>query len=301
MNWVDCLNTFMKVVESKSFAKAAELQDVPPSTITRRINWLEDYLSAKVLTRTTRTLVLTDAGRDLYLYGQKLLGGWDDFRETISHSKSSISGVIRFDTFPRFQGAIGAEVMAEFLASYPDVAIYHREVTEPYNIETDGVDLYLGLSAPPVNDAKLIKKELVKVPRRYLASQLYLDQYGEPKHPSELVRHRCIIYKEASCWEFSGKQYPLKTVVSTNSPRTVVQLLEKGVGIACFPLLAAKENGEKYDFIPILTNWSCPSMSINLYYLKKPYMPKRVRLFIDFIIKKVRERKLEQFRKILSF
>jgi DNA-binding transcriptional LysR family regulator len=291
MNWSDCLNTFMQVVECKSLSKAAAVLELSVSSVSKQISWLENYLGTQVLIRTTRTLALTDKGRELYASGQQLLSHWENVRENIADDNKEVSGVIRIDTTPRFDDFLLIEILDEFLTRHPHIKIHHRDVSEESNMENSGTDLYIGMRPPAVDDAKLIKKELIRIPRDCVTTQKYIDQYGKPQHPSELVKHRCISYKEAQQWEFNGQSYPINIWVSSSSPKAVVKLTQSGLGIACFAKSVTILNNEKNNFVPILTDWSCSDHCLDLYFIKKSYMPKRIRLFIDFVTEKIDQRR----------
>lgn len=300
MNWSDCLGTFMRVVECKSFTKASELLEVPPSRISKHVNWLEDYLNTKLLIRTTRSVSVTPAGTDLYITGQKLLGEWESFCENINHSDESISGVIRLDTSQRYTQTLMPDMIKEFTELYPKVKIYHRDIDRVHNMNGSSTDVYIGVTAPSVSEAKLVKKELIKIPRCYMASKEYIAKYGEPMHPSELTQHHCIALGEIQRWEFNGQPYPINIAISSNSVRAMMEFVEKGVGIGCFAKYYV-EHLQEGGLVQVLKEWSCPDALINLYYIKRKHMPKRVRLFISFIVKKINEHRRNYFKtKILS-
>lgn len=285
----------MRVVECKSFTKTAELLKVPPSKISKHINWLEDYLNTKLLTRTTRSVSVTPAGTELYIKGQELLGDWESFCENISHSEQSVSGVIRLDSSQRFAHVLMADILKEFVELYPKIKIYHRDISGVHNMNGSNTDIYIGLTAPSVSDAKLVKKDLIKIPRCYMASKDYIEKHGQPNHPSELTQHSCIVLDEMQRWEFNGQAYPINTVISSNSPRAMMQLVEKGAGIGCFARYFF-QHIQKGNLVEVLQDWSCSDASISLYYIKRKHIPKRVRLFANFLVKKVSEYKRDYFK-----
>src|SRR6185369_6489447 len=189
------VTAFVRVMESGSFTGAARELGLPKSSVSRRVSALETSLRVRLLQRSTRQLVLTEAGRLYFERARAALRGLSDASLAVTDLSHEIAGPIRFTAGGDNTGLI-ANLLAEFLARYPKVQIDVVLTPRRVDLVAEGFDL--ALRAGPLVDSALVARRLGRSELGLYASRAYLRRAGRPTRLAELARHRCILFGEAA-------------------------------------------------------------------------------------------------------
>jgi len=292
------VNVFVRVMEAGSFTVAAQQLGLPKSSVSRRVSALEKSLRVRLLQRSTRKLVLTEAGR-LYFDRAKLaLGGLADASAAVTDMSQEIAGVIRFTAGPDNTGMI-ASLVAGFLAQYPKVQLDVVLTARRVDLMAEGFDL--AMRAGPLIDSSLVLRRLGRSDLGLFASRSYLRKEGTPGSVAELERHRFVLFGSPH----DGEQLRLtgprgEERVKVKGPLVVHDMtfatdaISAGIGIGLVPeaYLGWVFNGGSRathpDLVRVLPDHAATGAELTLVSPPSAYEPTRVALFRDFLTERLR-------------
>lgn len=287
------VSTFVQVMETGSFTAAARALGLPKSSVSRRVSALERSLRVRLLQRSTRKLVLTEAGRAYFDRARAALGGLADAGAAVADTSRQIAGPIRFTTGGDNTGFI-ARLIAEFLDLYPAVQIDVVLTPRRVDLVTEGFDL--ALRAGPLVDSSLIVRRLGRSDHGLFAARKYLRKAGTPRRVSDLAQHRFVLFGEPHDRQqlhLTGPEGP--SLVKIEGPLVVhdmsfaTDVITAGVGIGLVPEIYlgwAHKGGLRsapLDLVRVLPDHAAAGPDLSLVSPPTTYEPARVRLFRDFL------------------
>jgi DNA-binding transcriptional LysR family regulator len=296
MDRVSSMLSFVKVVDTGGFTSAARQLNLATSVVTTHVKSLEDRLGVRLLNRTTRSVSLTEAGRVYYERCVQILSEIEDADEAAQVLQSKPRGVLRLNTSPGIPRVIAPSI-AEYNSLYPEVAIRLTATGRMLDLVEEGVDLAIWYAAAP--DPSLIIRRLVQYRMAVCASPEYLAKHGRPEHPSELTKHNCLIFYDATNskdgreWVFSGPDgdFPVRISgnLETNSPIAFRMACVHGQGILIGPTPFLMDDLKSGALVPILDKFMRQQFSIDALYPHREHLPAKVRTFIDLLAKNLRQ------------
>ncbi|CAA0110533.1 HTH-type transcriptional regulator DmlR [Zhongshania aliphaticivorans] len=183
---------FGLLVEAGSFTKAAEMAQMSPPGLSKRIAKLEEDINAQLVYRSTRRLSLTDAGQRLWIHAQRINQQLDDALAEVSEYNSEPKGLVRVSV-PTISGDILlADVISEFCQLYPGIQVDLRLENRFVDLIAEGVDI--AVRTGELKDSNLKAKLLVYSDWVVCASPAYLDKHNNIESPLDLSEHNCLIY-----------------------------------------------------------------------------------------------------------
>ena len=233
----EALTTFVRVAAAGSFSRVAKQEDVAVSSITRRIDWLESELGAKLFSRSSRRLVLTDAGERFLPRARGLLADLSEAREELVSSHAEPRGLLTVTAPAVFGRRWVAPAAFDFLAQYPQLELDLHLSDEVVDLGARRVDVAIRMGA--LADSDLIATRIAPLRRLVCASPAYLAQKGRPVTPVDLLQHNCLTVASAPApadwWRFAGvhrnRALPVRGSLRTDDTDTLLQAAVAGVGI----------------------------------------------------------------------
>jgi len=205
MDKLRAITLFCRTVEAKSFAAAAHASDIVPSGLSKAIAALERELGFKLMHRSTRKLALTEEGTAYYEHCRELLQGLEEAEAWARKGRSAARGTLRVGIHPALRFALFTQC-GRFLDANPELKLETMITNTPGAVLDEGLDVVLRVGKLP--DSGLVSRQLGWACFVPCASPAYLAAWGKPRHPSELARHRAVIYARRdeepnTRWEFT--------------------------------------------------------------------------------------------------
>ncbi len=283
MQHLELLPVFVEVVRQGSFTAAAAQLGLPKSTVSRRVSRLERELGAELLSRTTRTLHLTEAGADLYERAAPALDRLEDATRALSDRQRTPRGTLRLTAPVDIGHELVASVVASFVARYPavhvDVVLTNRIV----DLVRESFDV--ALRAGRVSDsAALVARRVGQTELGLFASADYLAR-GTPERPEDLAAHDCVLFRAqggAARWKLVGPEgeiaVDVRGPINADDFTFVRASVRAGAGIAFIPIIGAP------DLVRVLPAYSRAAEPVSIVYRRTPHLSATVRAFRDHVV-----------------
>jgi DNA-binding transcriptional LysR family regulator len=283
---------FIRVVETSSFTKAAELLGVQKSSVSRSVVRLETELGVRLLQRTTRQLGLTDAGQTFY---ERVRGAWNGFEEaatTVRELGSEPRGTIRITSVPGAAAFGLADALTSFTRQYPSIVIEVEVSTRIVDLVSESFDL--ALRAGRLADSSLIAKKVGTTDLVLLASPAYLKRKGRPRSVRELEEHECVIFRGRggrATWEVrtpDGEDIvDVRGAVNANEADFVLNAAIASAGIVALPPQLAREAIKRGELEVVLPGNHLKGADLHVVLPSSAFVPARVMLLRDHLVREL--------------
>lgn len=291
MDRFEAMRTLLAAVDGGSLSAASRQLGVPLPTVSRRVSDLEAHLRTQLVVRTSRKLLLTDAGRSYLASCRQILDELDDAERLAAGEYRMPRGQLVV-TAPVMFGQLHVEpVVLAFLQAYPDIAV--RLTLADYFIDLVEHRIDLAVRIGPLPDSGLIATRLGTVDWITCASPAYLAARGIPDTPGDLAQHDCIAFERlqaGSSWAFGGQQVDTPCRFSVNTAAGAIDAALAGAGIVrvlSYQVAAAIAEGR---LVRVLEPFESTPQPIHLLYTAQPAMPLKLRAFLDFATSRLRDR-----------
>jgi DNA-binding transcriptional LysR family regulator len=287
MDRLEAMATFLAVVEHGSLSAAARQLKTPLTTVSRKISELESHLQTKLLNRSSRELVLTDAGSSYLAACKRILADLTEAERTASGEYAVPTGELTV-TAPIGLGRTHLiPILADFLKLYPNITASLIATDRKLNLFQEQVDVGLRIGKLP--DSSLIAIRVGTTRRVVCASPAYLAARGTPRTPDDLAEHDCINYEpfaSSDVWTFARDKttiaVPVRTRLVVGSTEAACDAACAGIGITCafaYHMQSALTCGALKT---LLDEFQPPALPVNLVYTANRFLPIKVRAFLDF-------------------
>lgn len=287
---LDGMVIFVEVVNSGSFTQAANNSGHSTSYISKEIHKLEARLGLRLMHRTTRSLRLTPEGEAYYQQCSLIIGQAEEAESALSGHQLEPKGDLRISCPTSFGLSQMPDIIAGFLERYPlvnlDVDLSNRKV----DMINEGYDILIR-GAHQLDDSSLISRKILSSHAVIVASPDYLERFGTPQHPNELVKHQTISYsylKQPNLWHFVEQdgtpfQVQVRSRLMTNNSELEIGLSIAGKGITRVPRFNLNGELESGRLVEILSEYDRHRIDIYLIYPSRKHLSSKLRCFIDFV------------------
>lgn len=292
MDRLTAMQVFVEVAASGSFSATADKLDMSRAMVTRYVGELEQWLGARLLQRTTRSVTLTDAGENCLRRSQQMLALMQDVEEETSSHGAELRGQLRITCSMSLAYAQMAAAVVDFLKLHPQLKIDLNASEGALNLVEARIDLAIRISAEP--DPMLIGRVLAPCTSVLVASPAYLAEHGVPQAPADLAAHRCLSFANfgKSVWKLSrGEQTAQVSVgghLSANEATALLRAALAGGGVALQPTYLANPHLADGSLQAVLPNWTPPDMTIYALYPSRKHLSPAVRALLDFLVERFR-------------
>jgi DNA-binding transcriptional LysR family regulator len=295
MDRFESMSAFVAVTKAGGFSAASRQIGLPLPTVSRHVAELEAHLGVRLFHRSTRQVVLTEAGQNFYVVCQRLLEDLKDAEAVVSNEYRAPKGNLTV-TAPMGFGRLHLQPVAtEFLAAYPEINLRLMLADRVVDLVDEHVDLALRITA--LADSTMIARTLGHVRMVVTASPQYLAKRGIPTHPSELIDHDCIAWSALGpreVWVFDkggvDVPYPIRPRLTTNSAESAIAAAVAGLGLAQTTCYQAEQGVREGKLKILMESFECARTPISLVHASHRLLPLKLRAFIDFAAPRLSER-----------
>lgn len=220
MDKLDAMQAFVRVVERGSFSAVAKENGIGQPAVSKQISALEHELGAELIRRTSRSIVLTEAGRDFYESALRILHDFESAAARIGRGQTVPKGLLRVAVPPTFARLHMVSKLPAFFAAYPDITVEMAAAESATTIIEDGFDLAIHSGDLP--DSTLVARRFAQTLIVLVATPQYLTRYGAPESREEVSRFRAVVFVERGSvqpWKL-GSGEDVKRVIPTGVFRT---------------------------------------------------------------------------------
>lgn len=290
-NILELMTIFVKVVELRSFTKAADALQLHRPAVSKSIQQLEVDLGVKLLHRTTRSLSVTAEGDEIYQRAKALLGDVNEMMASVSPTQPP-RGRLRIDAPLALTHTILIPSLNEFQALYPQIEIVLTASDRLTDMVSEGVDCVIRLGE--LVDSSFISRRVGTVRMATCAAPAYLEKYGTPLTPDDLVHHNAIHFfsehsREVMEWKFvmDGKvisRRPGSSMLVNNSD-VLLSCGLAGLGMLHALQTALDPHIQSGELQEVLTDYATVTKPVSILFPDRRYLSPKVRVFIDWFSK----------------
>ncbi|MFC3532357.1 LysR family transcriptional regulator [Vogesella facilis] len=290
MDRVTAMRVFADVASSGSFSASAGRLEMSRAMVTRYVAEMEQWLGARLLQRTTRSVTLTDAGEQALRRCLQMLALVAEVEDEVAPAGGGLRGQLRLTSSMSFGHAHLAAALAEFLARHPQLKIDLNVGDATLNLVEARIDLAIRISSEP--DPALIARPLAVCDSVLVASPAYLTRAGTPQTPAELAGHRCLGHSNVgrSSWQFQRGALRATVSVATrltaNDATVLLHAALADGGISLQPTYLASALLQDGQLQQVLPDWQPPQMSIYALYPSRRHLSPAVRALLDFLVER---------------
>ncbi len=293
MDLLAAFRVYVRVAEARSFSAVAREMGMTQPAVSRQVAALEEHLGARLIQRTTRSLALTEDGRDLLGHARRVLDTVEEAEAAVGRRHTLPGGLVRLGTTATFGRLYVAPRMPRLLERYPEISIDLRMSETAGDLVAEGLDL--AIRTGPVQESSLVARKIGSFRRMTVASTACIAEHGEPKHPSELGRMPCIVFtsrEQPNDWTFGRAGDEVTVQVSgrfrTDNGEAMREAVLSGLGFAMLPTWYFAEEITSGLLQPVLLDWQPPASPITAVYPSRRNLAPRTRAVIDFLVDEYR-------------
>jgi DNA-binding transcriptional LysR family regulator len=289
MDRLGAIRLFVRLVELGGFTAVARAEGIGQPAVSKQIHALERYLGAQLVSRTSRQVVVTEAGQTFYESAKQLVDDFDAAESSVGDRQHSPRGLIRLSTAPAHGRLCITPLLPEFFRRYPGVEIQVSASERQVDLIGEGIDL--AIRHGPMRDSSVTARRLSESPFVLVASPIYLATRPTPARLADLDRHACVVFahgQKRHSWNFKvGQQivpYAPQGSFITGDAEQIRAAVLCGLGISQVPLwlLAAEiDSGEVTVLLPDLQPEQVP---IYLVHPAGRRVPMRVKVLIEYLV-----------------
>ena len=292
---LDDFYCFAMVVEHGGFSAAERATDIPKSKLSRRVYNLEEKLGVRLIQRSSRHFAVTDVGMNIYRHAQVMINAAQAAQDLVDHLSTEPRGTIKVSIPMTVAQQEVAQILPEFLKQYPEIKVQMMITNRRVDIINEGFDIALRVRSNLDDDPSLVIRRLCNIEQHLFATQAYLNEYGDIKQPEDLSNHRMLSMLEDHLdqnivvynTQNHQKKVKINPVIMGSDLHMLADLVSRDCGIALLPDTIASQYLKSGKIVRILPDWKAPHGIFHIVYPSKRGVLPAVRIFIDYLVKKL--------------
>lgn len=293
MDRLTSMETFVRVAEAGSFSAAARQIGVGQSAVSKMIAMLEERLGARLVTRSTRRLSLTEDGRRYLEAARVAIEAAQAADQLVGDRAVKPSGRLRVAASIAFGRLHIVPRLAQFFESYSDIDVELLLSDRFVDMIGEGVEVAIRIGT--LSDPGLVARRIGSISRITVARPEYWEARGRPERPEDLTAHECLIYTElakADLWEFQSLDGPISVKVAgrfrTNCSDAMREALLAGLGVGVTPYWMWRDELAEGRLERVLTAYEPTPRPVQAVFPERRLISPKVRAFVDFLTEQFR-------------
>lgn len=288
MDLLTQMRSFTRVVEAGSLSGAARSLRLSLAAVSRQVSSLEREVGARLLSRTTRRLAVTEAGRRYYDHCLRVLRDVEEARASVAEGRA-VGGLLTVTAPIAYGLARVVPAVSQLLATHPALRLDLRLEDRVIDLVGEGVDVAIRTGAGPPDSASLVAQVVAQYPRLLVASPAYLRRRGEPRTPGALASHEALVHLPGdgrpSTWRFAGaapdEVAEPRAVFRSNALLALRDSALRGLGIALLPAWMVEEDIRAHRLQKLLQQHRIPPVEVIALYPTESRGSPRVRALVE--------------------
>lgn len=293
MDKLRAMQAFIHIAEQGSLTAAARVMESSLPATVRTLAALESHLGVRLFNRTTRRISLTEEGRRHLESCRQLLAALDDAEAALTAEAGEPAGNLGI-TAPMLFGQMHvAPAVTRFVQQYTQMRCSVMLLDRVVNLLEEGIDV--GIRIGQLEDSSLVAQPVGHIRRMVVASPSFLSRHGAPVHPRDLLKANCVrVSNLGPAWgPFNDQGRPLRLAVSGNlefnQNAPAIEACVAGVGFGVFMSYQVAPLIKSGQLSVVLQEFEPPPLPINLVYPHARLLPKRTRVFIEWMKKELQD------------
>ena len=294
MDRFEAMRTLVAAVDGGSLSAASRALRTPLPTVSRRVSDLEAFLGAQLLVRTSRKLILTEAGQAYLATARRILADLDEAERTASGEYREPRGELLVTAPIAFGRLHILPIVLDFLQAYPRVDVRLILSDNVIDLVDNHVDVAVRLGRLP--DSGMVAMKVGEVRWITVASPSYLAARGAPTTPGALVDHDCIAFedlKSSRSWTFApgpdNGPVAIRPRLGVNTADAVIEAAASGLGVARLTSYQAAASIRAGRLVSMLRDYEPSPIPVHLIHGGPPLLPLKLRAFLDFAAPRLRQ------------
>jgi DNA-binding transcriptional LysR family regulator len=304
MDRLKAMETFVRVVDAGSFSSAASQMGVSNGLLSKHIMKLETLLGARLLNRTTRQINVTKIGREYHDFCVRILNDIRNQEATIADLQSDTRGELKVLVAKGFGSLHMGDAVSQFMRMYPDIQINltlrENSFVRSHEIIENGYDVAIRWSKME-KDSAIIARRLGTLRWVVCAAPRYLEGKLEPEEPKDLEGHKILVtsrHAPDGFWRYNdgASRTPRKIAVHMRANSLIVlrEAALQGQGIALLPTYCVGRDLQRGALRRVAQHLRTPDQPIYAIFPYRQLLPRKVRVFVDFMGKRLRKASWEE-------
>ncbi len=295
MDW-DKLRVFRAVSDAGSFTQAGEALGLSQSAVSRQIGAFEETLRVPLFHRHARGLILTEQGEILFRTAREVSVKLATAEAMLAEGRGRPKGRLTVTATVGFSTVWLMPRIVEFADLYPEISVTVIAEDRELDLGMREADIAIRMRAPTQPD--LIQRHLMTVHIHAYASPAYLEAWGTPKRLEDLDDHRVIVYSDGPLTRITdpnrllsgnpGHRRQHRPMFRVNNILAIINAMESGLGIAALPDYIVGDDSAAVRVLPDLEG---PRIETFFVYPEELRHSKRIAVFRDFLLEKLRQSK----------
>ncbi len=283
---------FVQVVDNGGFSPASRVIGIPKSRLSRRIALLEESLETRLIQRSTRSFTVTEAGQIFYRHCKAMIIEAEAAQEAINSLRAEPRGLIRLSCPIALLHVHIGEMLAKFMALYPQVTVQLEETNRQVDVLNENVDLAVRVRPLPLEDSDLVMRKLADRSMCLVASPELVEHFTQPTSPADLQHWPSLALskpQQVYRWCLFGEDN--QEVTLHHKPRFVTTDMDAlraaalaGVGLVQLPILMVNKQLADGSLVRLLPEWRARREVIHLVFPSRRGQLPAVRALIDFLV-----------------
>jgi DNA-binding transcriptional LysR family regulator len=287
MDRFDAIRTLLAAVDGGSLTAASRKLGMPLPTVSRKVSELEAHLGTQLVVRTSRKLLLTDAGSAFVMAGRRVLEDLDAAERVAAGEYRAPRGDLLVTASIMFGKIYLTPIIFAFLAAYQEVNVRVVLADHVIDLVENHIDVAVRIGRLP--DSGLVATRVGDIHWVICASPAYLEAHARPATPDDLAQHRCIGFEGLQMvrsWPFGrggdARTVPIEPRFSANTADAVIEAAIAGVGIARLTSYQSARSIREGKLISLLRGYAPEPLPVHLVHTGPPLVPLKMRAFLDF-------------------
>lgn len=291
MDKFKAMEAFVRVVDTGSFTRAAELMGAPKASVSTLVQELEAQLGVRLLNRTTRKVAVTADGAAYYERCIRLIDDMREADEAVSSRQGNPTGRLRVDVATSLGSLLMYAGLRDFMARYPQIKLEIGCSDRLINLVSEAVDCVIRIGE--ASDPAVVARRVGSMRLITCASVAYVQAHGVPQHPSELMNHRWVGYFPAhtpgqifpASFSRDGENIELTPpcMLALNDSNVYEDALHAGLGMGCLPSYVMGCEEKAKGLVEVLPDWVAEPIPIYVMYPSNRHLSTRVQAFVDWV------------------